>query len=133
MPNDLTEDDIRELVEDEVELSTKEINDALTALRGIKKNLDKTGDKPERLALVIALIRLLEKQLTRLGEVSLASLGQSNKIQDAIKILKDQRKQLDKVVDEGLTNAKKLDEAKAVIDKLTGAVDKLAKLTKPAK
>ena len=132
MATDLIADDIRHLVEDEVELSTKEINDALTALRGIRKNLDKTGNDPAKLALVVALIGQLERKLTRIGEISLASLGESETIQNAVKKLTEQRRNLDKIVDEGLNNAKKLDQAKGIIEKLGGAVDNLAELTKPA-
>lgn len=130
MPSQLTADDIRELVEDEVALTSKEIKDALTILRHLKRHVEKTGDDPDKLGLVIALIRLLEKKLTRLGEISLAQLGQAKKIENAVKELKQQRKKLGDAVDAGLSRAKDLESAEKIAKALGGAVDRLAKLAK---
>jgi X-X-X-Leu-X-X-Gly heptad repeat protein len=123
MPNN-----IRHLAEDEIDLVIKEVGDALTILRRIQKQLDRSGDDPDQLALVIALRRSLNGILTDVGEIVIAKLGETEAVQGAISTLKQQRKKLDEQVDAGLETAAKLKTAQQVAAGLGKAVDGLAKL-----
>ena len=130
MANDPTVEGIRKQLEGDLDLAFETINKALEALEKEETSLEDSGDSPETLALVVALISYLNKLLQRRTEINLATLGQSEAIQNAIKTLKTEGKELNDLVDQGLANAKNLERAKQVAEALGKGLGALEEVTK---
>ena len=105
---------------DELELLLSEIEHTLKALRRRRRKalLDNKRQKMQRLH---DIIRLFEDIRTKIGELLLAELGDSPKIQKAIVSIRSVREELDETVDRGIDKAKDIEKVSKVA-KTAGAI-----------